>query len=211
MAWFGAERVLSPGLIVAAAALVAATTGTALAGDPGATSAAINKKKVKRIAKKQINRLAPGLSVAHAADADALRGQGLAAFLRYNAAIPSGVTIRGALGDLDTDTGGSPTLDQEVSFPLPAPADLTNAAVSFAPGPAGSPSDEDPACTGSSGMPTAPRGKVCIYPVGFSGTPNTGAGFALGSGGLSRLGFQYSLTGSAGRAELEGSWAYRAP
>jgi hypothetical protein len=63
----------SPAIIVAALALVAALAGTAVAG-PQATSSAINKKKVKKIAKKQavtqINELAPGLSVANAANAD---------------------------------------------------------------------------------------------------------------------------------------------
>ena len=60
-----------PAVFVAALALVAALAGTALAG-PDATSSAINKKKVKKIATKQINELAPGLSVANASNADAV-------------------------------------------------------------------------------------------------------------------------------------------
>jgi hypothetical protein len=59
----------SPTIIVAALALVAALAGTALAG-PDADTSAINKKKVKKIAKKQINKLAPGLSVASAQTAN---------------------------------------------------------------------------------------------------------------------------------------------
>jgi hypothetical protein len=55
----------SPAIIVAALALVAALAGTALAGTDTTTSA-ISKKKVKKIATKQINKLAPGLSVANA-------------------------------------------------------------------------------------------------------------------------------------------------
>jgi hypothetical protein len=59
-------------------ALVAALAGTAVAG-PQATTSAINKKKVKKIATKQatkqINELAPGLSVASAANANALGGK----------------------------------------------------------------------------------------------------------------------------------------
>jgi hypothetical protein len=57
------------GIAVAALALIAAVTGTALADDP-ATSSAVSKKKVKKIASKQVNKLAPGLSVAHATTAD---------------------------------------------------------------------------------------------------------------------------------------------
>jgi hypothetical protein len=59
----------SPAIVLAAVALVAALAGTALAGSD-ATTSAINKKKVKKIATKQatkqINKLAPGLSVASA-------------------------------------------------------------------------------------------------------------------------------------------------
>ncbi len=55
----------SPAIGVAGVALVAALTGTALAG-PDATTSAITKRKVKRIAAKQINALAAGLSVNHA-------------------------------------------------------------------------------------------------------------------------------------------------
>jgi hypothetical protein len=50
----------SPAIIVAGLALVAALAGTALAGSDVATSA-LSKKKVKKIAKKQINKLAPEL------------------------------------------------------------------------------------------------------------------------------------------------------
>jgi hypothetical protein len=82
----------SPAIVVAVLALVAALAGTALA-DTDASTSAIGKKKAKKIAKKQINRLAPGLSVAHAetaatadssasaANAARLGGRGPASFL----------------------------------------------------------------------------------------------------------------------------------
>jgi hypothetical protein len=57
-------RMPAPAIVVAALALVAAA-GTAVAG-PNASTSAITKKKVKKIARKQINTLAPGLSVASA-------------------------------------------------------------------------------------------------------------------------------------------------
>jgi hypothetical protein len=54
----------SPALIVAMIALVAAFAGTAVAADlPGKK---VTKSKVKQIAAKQVNKLAPGLSVASA-------------------------------------------------------------------------------------------------------------------------------------------------
>jgi len=59
----------SPAIVIAALALVAALAGTALAG-PDATTSELTKSKVKKIATKQINKLAPGLSVAGAQTAD---------------------------------------------------------------------------------------------------------------------------------------------
>ncbi len=58
----------SPALIVAMIALVAALAGTAVAAEP--PTRAITKNKAKKIAVKQINKLAPGLSVANATTAD---------------------------------------------------------------------------------------------------------------------------------------------
>jgi hypothetical protein len=62
----------SPAAVIAVVALVAALAGTAVASDPGATTSALGKKKVKKIARKQISKAAPGLSVAHAVGATAL-------------------------------------------------------------------------------------------------------------------------------------------
>ena len=59
----------SPVFIVAVLALVAAFAGTAIAG-PDAISNKVTKSKVKTIAKKQINKAAPGLSVAEAEKAE---------------------------------------------------------------------------------------------------------------------------------------------
>jgi hypothetical protein len=73
------DRLPSPAIIVAIAALVAALGGAAVA-QPVANKA-VTKKKVKKIADKEIAKKAPGLSVAHAdtaANADAVGGQSLA-------------------------------------------------------------------------------------------------------------------------------------
>jgi hypothetical protein len=59
----------SPTIVIAVLALVAALAGTAIAR-PGAKTSGLSQGNVKKIAKKQINKLAPGLSVAHAASAD---------------------------------------------------------------------------------------------------------------------------------------------
>ena len=59
----------SPVFILAVLALVAAFAGTAIAG-PDAISNKVTKSKVKTIAKKQINKAAPGLSVAEAKKAE---------------------------------------------------------------------------------------------------------------------------------------------
>ncbi len=75
----------SPGTIFGLLALVVAVAGTAIAG-PLATTSVLNKKEkkqVKNIAKSQINKLAPRLSVASAntaANASALQGQPASAF-----------------------------------------------------------------------------------------------------------------------------------
>ncbi len=71
----------SPTLVVAILALVAAVTGAAVA-QPAAKKA-VTKKKVKKIATKQINKLAPGLSVANAdtaGDANTVGGKPASAF-----------------------------------------------------------------------------------------------------------------------------------
>jgi hypothetical protein len=74
----------SPAIVVAVVALIAALAGTAVAANPTATSSAINKKKVKKIATKQINKLAPDLSVAEADNARNLGGDPASAYLKEN-------------------------------------------------------------------------------------------------------------------------------
>jgi hypothetical protein len=70
----------SPAMIVAALALVLAMAGTAIAG-PGAVDK-ITKSKVRSIADKEINKKAPGLTVANAAK---LGGQAPSAFAASSA------------------------------------------------------------------------------------------------------------------------------
>jgi hypothetical protein len=65
----------SPAIVVAILALVACASGVALAGPAGIS--ALSKKKVKKIADREIQRLAPGLTVANSA---ALDGRPASAF-----------------------------------------------------------------------------------------------------------------------------------
>jgi hypothetical protein len=71
----------SPAMGVAIVALVFAVGGSAIAGV--ATISVLNKKEKKqtrKVAKREINKAAPGLSVAKAANADALGGNSPSAF-----------------------------------------------------------------------------------------------------------------------------------
>ena len=235
----------SPAIIVAVLALVAALAGTALAA-PGASTSAISKKKVKKIATKQINELAPSLSVAHAdtaesastaetantansatnaqsaGNANTLDGINSTGFLRFGAPVPSGVTITGAFGDLGSppgDNGGATDLNVQssqremVSFPVPAPANLTDAQINFAPGAEGG--DDDATCTGTANSPSAPPGKVCIYPSGgYGGTAlGTGVGNAVPNTN-GRYGFRVQSDSGGVTTQFSGyygTWAYTAP
>jgi hypothetical protein len=81
-------------MIVALLALVMATAGVAVA-DPSATTSAINKKKVKKIANKQIANAAPTLSVASADTA----GSADIATNVYSANVTSNGTMLGSIPD----------------------------------------------------------------------------------------------------------------
>ena len=70
-----AGRRPSPALIVAAIALVFAMVGTSVAQDPVAK---LTRSKVKEIAKKQITKAAPRLSVAKAKSADSATSAAIA-------------------------------------------------------------------------------------------------------------------------------------
>lgn len=107
----------SPALVLAALALVFAMVGTAIAG-PDAISNKVTKSKVKKIAKKQINKAAPGLSVAsakNADDADQLDGLDSSAFATRLWAVvdENKALVRSTGGVTVRDVGGGGT---EVDF-----------------------------------------------------------------------------------------------
>ena len=152
--------------------------------------------------------------VPSAANAGQLGGVGPSGYLRWGGTIPSGVTVRGVFTAADEDDTGSTNARSSESFPLPAPADLTDAQVNFNPSTVGG--DDDPACSGSFNAPTAPAGKVCVYHNGtgqcFADASATGV--AIGGGGpQSRFGFGIDgpTCPAPGNASIRGTWAYTAP
>lgn len=139
--------------------------------------------------------------------------------------LPSGTTIRGVISRL------APV----VSFPAPLPQGISNNDVKIA---VTSTFDaahgcaaltdcltntelaKDVACTGTVSLPTAPPGKVCIYPltvvhVTGDGTIGSGA-FPVSSGSPTSIyGFRLNggasfFTGGAG-VTVDATWAYTAP
>jgi len=220
----------SPAIVVAVIALIAALAGTAIADTVATTSATkLTKKKVKKIARKQINKLAPGLSVANAVNAqnaanadsatnagDATNLGGVAAsdYRRYGGAIPSGKTVVGGWGLSDANlSAGQVAAVETVQFPIPAPVNLADTDVNFAP--SASAQDDDSACTGGVDQPTAPGGKACIY---ISQNTATNVGGSLRANAMSSSGsgakFGFTVVGQAtiaGGVQVQGSWAYTAP
>jgi len=150
-------------------------------------------------------------TAASATNAQQLDGVGPSGFLRYGAPIPSGVTLRGVWAGTEfNDNGSSTSFRDAVSFPAPAPAELTDADVNFADQGFAQPSDENSACAGAVANPTAPPGKVCIYADTLFGTANSAAGQAIAN---SSLGFEVrsESTNTALESQGEGTWAYTAP
>jgi hypothetical protein len=102
----------SPAIVVAVLALVAAVAGTAVAANPSATSSAINKKKVKKIAKKQVNKLAPSLAVAEADEAEEARNLRGLAYAKINADGTVGEELKGiSQANVTTDGPGDYCID----------------------------------------------------------------------------------------------------
>ena len=80
------------------------------------------------------------------------------------AAIASGQTVSGNFGV--TGNYGKGLMNLSVSLPGKAPAPLLSSDVNFALDENVETIDDDAACTGTAAAPTAPAGKVCIYPYG---------------------------------------------
>jgi hypothetical protein len=122
--------------------------------------------------------------------------------------IPSGRTVTGVHGwDYVIVTDNA---DFALTVPFPvgrAPLDLTE--VNFAPDPLAI--DDDATCTGTSFVPTAPPGKLCIYSYSVVGADEL-TGFALSRLASSGFGVIGRANGAAGSDMfVYFSWAYTAP
>ncbi len=123
------------------------------------------------------------------------------------AEVPLGATIRGTIGALLYTTSAGQEGSANAQLPIPAPVGLTDEVVTIA----GSGDDTDGACTGTSALPTAAPGYVCIYPYSTSNAVGF-AGYIWGGGDGTKWGFQVSWTAaSAGKSYYYANWAYTAP
>lgn len=125
------------------------------------------------------------------------------------APIPSGATVRGVWGTVQYTGPTNLYVTTGISLPAPAPVALTNESVNFAASDSLA-QDGDATCTGTYQNPTAPAGKVCIYPDEYS----TPGGTTESRGyGHTKYGFFVNHKGTPG-TDLTGgwgSWAYTAP
>jgi len=238
---FFARRRPSPAMAVAFVALLAALSGTAIAL-PGKNTVDSGDIKNGTIRGKDIHKSAVtgkkvkngSLTGADVKDASlspsdfsgSVQGpkgdKGDAGTSVFNSSIPSGQTVKGVWGGrFATPTANTYLFVPRIGFPVAAPAGLADAQVSF---PAGTPTagagEQDPTCTGSADVPTAPAGKVCVYvdAVTTAGPPNVTALSAIQIDGenteQSKLGFGVSITATGaanGSVQARGTWAYTAP
>jgi hypothetical protein len=128
--------------------------------------------------------------------------------------IPSGVTVTGEETWVFMSTGTGGVFIFSVPLPAKAPVALTDSTVNFAESSGTSPTigDGDDLCTGSTSVPTAPPGKVCLYRSTSLRATNL-RGFS--NFNLKDQGFVVSWDGSATGANqnmlVSVSWAYTAP
>jgi len=227
----------SPGTTLAFVALTAALSGTAIAlpGTNSVDSGDIKNKQVKRtdLANNAVtsSKVKDGslrskdfkagqLPAGPKGDKGDKGSPGVPGTSIFPSSIPSGTTVAGGWGGryIAPQLAGNNTYLISTSFPVKAPAPLSDATVNVAPNAAAG--DPDPTCTGSSDNPTAPSGKVCIY---ISRTDNAGVtGFRLTNPGVSgsapgdAYGFIVRIldagtVGPTATTNAEGTWAYTAP
>jgi hypothetical protein len=138
----------------------------------------------------------------------------------FTSSIPSGRTVAGAWGGryIAPQLALNNSYLISSSFPVKAPAGLSDTQVNAAPNAAAG--DPDATCTGSSDNPTAPAGKVCIYisrannaqVTGFRLTNPGVAGTSPGDayGFIVRI-LDTGTVGNTATTNAEGTWAYTAP
>lgn len=105
---------------------------------------------------------------------------------------------------------GTGTINFSVSLPAKAPVTITSANVNFAPDASAVTIDDDATCTGTAAAPTAPPGKVCIYPYGGIG-PFISLLQGFQANNLGDQAFYIAWSAAPGNTQLFVTWAYTAP
>ena len=137
------------------------------------------------------------------------------------APVPSGETIRGAIGaDYHAYDDSASDFGIDVTLPMPAPVALGDddvfVNVSHWQGADGqtepTTADTNAGCTGTPDNPTAPAGKVCIYVAGADHAFNL-SGYSVRFGDeKSKYGFKLKWDASQkGDTFIDAVWAYKAP
>jgi hypothetical protein len=220
-------RLPSPAMAVAILALVVALSGTAVAAVIISSPSQLAKnvvtgKKIKKNAvtsKKVKDHSLLGKDFKSGQlPAGAKGDKGDAGTSVFNSSIPSGQTVKGVWGgSYATPTANTYFYAPRIGFPVPAPAGLTDAQVSFPVGTAHvAPGDLDATCTGSADVPTAPAGKVCVYVDAQSASVTSLIAGQLDGENTeqSKLGFGVGVTATGAPDEstsARGTWAYTAP
>lgn len=206
------KKTPSPSLVISILALFVALSGSAYA------AAKINGKNIKKgtVTSKQIKDrsikkadLAKDARIAGPTGAAGANGKDGLSIIEGQ--IPSGKTVTGNFS-IATSNGsaGIQSYYTLVSLPARAPVALTPSTVNFDATSAAT-DDEDASCTGTSAAPTAPSGKVCIYPSlqSYYNTPNQ---ITASDATIEDTGFVMAVTLDPGESYSGyGSWAYTAP
>ena len=123
------------------------------------------------------------------------------------ATVPSGTTVRGVWTASGEHPGNGDAIDVALSLPVPAPRTIRFNQVLIDDGAGAA------ACRGTEAVPTAPRGKVCVYGTRNETVSEIGQGGAFQGQNPSRYGFFIRVQGSGVYENVvaTGTWAYTAP
>ncbi len=136
-------------------------------------------------------------------------------------AVPTGQTIRGAIGaDFHSYSADPSDFGVDVTMPAAATSGLADGDVYVNvlgwqdAGGQTTPTtgDANAGCTGTPDLPTAPAGKVCIYVSGADHAFNLSGYSVLFGTGASKYGFKLKWDATAiGDTFVDATWAYTAP
>jgi hypothetical protein len=225
----------SPATLISVLALFVALGGTGYAAvkinGKNIKNNSIAGKKVKRntlgsreINEEKLREIREAEFADAAGNASSLGGKGATSYLAYGGPVPSGRTITGGWScqefDNDTDVGNTPnpaatSCSDVVGLQLPSSVALPEEQVNVTSTPFQDllALDGDATCTGSGADPTAPRGKVCIYPVSKLGVASLNiSGGEVGQDG-NKYAFRVVVSAPPATSSLGayGTWAFTAP